>query len=77
MNSSRGKKNISTTPTAANNNINKDNNFPKFLNKNYKSPSTEKLYTAIPKNLASNTKVNKDLKKSPSLKINPQIEQSK
>ena len=70
MNSSKGIKNINTTPTA---NHNKDNNFPMF-NKNYKSPSTEKLYTAIPKNLAKSKQ--KDLKKSPSLKIASQFEQS-
>jgi len=73
MNNSKIKQTIpnSNTPTA-----NSGNNFPKFLNKNYKSPSTEKLYTAIPKNLISNSKLNnKDLKKSPSLKIAPQFEQ--
>ena len=74
MNSSKAKKsNInSITPTANSTN----GNFPQFLNKNYKSPSTEKLYSAIPKNLISNSKLgNNHLKKSPSLKITPKFEQ--
>jgi hypothetical protein len=74
MNSSKAKKSNINSITPTSNNTN--GNFPQFLNKNYKSPSTEKLYSAIPKNLISNSKLsNKDLKKSPSLKINPKYEQ--
>ena len=67
MNNSKGKTNSYNTQAS--------NNFPKFLNKNYKSTTTEKLYTAIPKNLISSSKINKDLKMSPSLKIASQFEQ--
>lgn len=75
-NNNNNRKNISSNSNS-NNSSTPNNNLPKFLNKNYKSPSTEKLYTAIPKNLISNSKINKDIKKSSSLKIAPQFEQGK
>lgn len=74
MNSSKTKRATNSLSSSTNNN-NYNQNIPKYLNKNYKTSSTEKLYSSIPKNIISNSKLNKDLKKSPSIKIAPDYEQ--